>query len=192
MLNFQAVRDGDLTYADLTAGLTKADLRDLTNEMIDTMLALIADVEDADVTFDPVDPGADDPYAADDAERTIAWTLGHVIVHATASAEESAFLAAEMARGVENHGRSRAEVPWETVTTVAQCRHRLEESRRIRLASLDLWPDDAHLDLTYRPWPTAPEINAVGRFTLGLSHDAGHLDQIADCVQQTRMRVAGD
>lgn len=45
----------------------------------------------------------------------LAWNLGHVIVHTMASAEESAALAAELARGVEYHGRSRYEVPWETV-----------------------------------------------------------------------------
>ena len=186
MLDFQAVREGKMTIGDLTRDLTQDDLRALTNEMVDTMLGLIADASDADVIFTPSDPGADDPYAADDAERNISWTLGHVIVHTTASAEESAFLAAEMARGVENHGRSRSEIPWETVTTIAQCRDRLEESRRMRLASLALWPTEPYLDLTYQPWPTAPEINAVGRFVLGFWHDSDHLGQIAECVRQAK------
>jgi hypothetical protein len=45
-------------------------------------------------------------------ELALPWTLGHVIVHITASAEESAFLAAELARGVHRRtGRSRFEVP---------------------------------------------------------------------------------
>ena len=52
---------------------------------------------------------------------------------------------ADLARGVAFHGRSRSEVPWETVTTIAQCRARLEESRRMRLASLDMWPDQPYL-----------------------------------------------
>jgi len=184
MLDFDAMRTGALTFDDLVADLTPDDLGRLTHEMIDTMLDLIADCTDGDVVFQPVDPAADDPYAATDAEANIAWTLGHVIVHVTASAEESAFLAAEMARGVENHGRSRSEVPWETVTTMAQCRARLEESRRMRLASLKMWPDTPHLSLTYRPWPSAPEINAVGRFVFGLAHDHDHLGQIADVVKQ--------
>lgn len=184
MLDFTPVHDKTLTIAELCAGLTVADLRALTNEMVDTMLALIAGCGDGDVTFQPSDPAADDPFAASADEASVAWTLGHVIVHTTASAEESAFLAAEMARGVENHGRSRYETPWESVTTIAQCRQRLEESRRIRLASLDLWPDAPHLSLTYSPWRSAGEINCVARFVLGLLHDDDHLEQLAEIVRQ--------
>lgn len=184
MLNFEAVRRKQITIGDLCSGLTVADLCTLTNEMIDKMQALIADCCDADVIFQPVDPQADDPYAATSAEINIAWTLGHVIVHTTASAEESAFLAAEMARGVPNHGRSRYETPWQSVTTIAQCRQRLEESRRMRLASLQMWPDQPHLDLIYSPWPGADEINCVARFVLGLRHDNDHLGQIAEIVRQ--------
>jgi hypothetical protein len=107
-------------------------------------------------------------------------------VHTTASAEESAALAAELARGVEFHGRSRYETPWETVTTIAQCRHRLEESRRMRLMSLEMWPDQPHLDNVYEPWPGASEVNPIGRFVLGLMHDDAHLDQIAKIVRQAK------
>jgi hypothetical protein len=192
MLDFQSVRDGKSTFEELVKNLTKEDLRDLTNEMVDTMLGLITDAGDEDVVFVPRDAGADDPYATNDAERNISWTLGHVVVHTTASAEESAFLAAEMARGVENHGRSRSEIPWETVTTIAQCHERLEESRRMRLASLDLWPNQPYLDLTYKPWPTAPDLNAVGRFVLGLWHDSDHVGQIAECVRQAKGLGTGD
>ena len=146
------------------------------------MLELIAACTDADVTFEPIDPQANDKYAATEAEVHLAWTLGHLIVHVTASAEESAFLAAELARGVMFHGRSRYEVPWQTVTSIAQCRDRLEESRRMRLASLDLWPNPPHLDNAYEVpgWPSGP-INCVTRFMLGLSHDNAHLDQIKGC-----------
>lgn len=186
MLDFSRVRNQEITYADLAKDLTPADLRTLTDEMIDHLLELIKDCTDADVTFTPVDPAANDTFASNQAEVGIAWTLGHVIVHTTASSEESAFLAAEMARGVANHGRSRYETPWEEVTTIAQCRQRLEESRQIRQASLALWPAQPHLDLVYQPWPTAPEINAVGRFILGLSHDDSHLGQVADVVQQAK------
>lgn len=186
MLDFTPVRERTMTIADLCANLTVADLRMLTNEMVDTMLALIAGCTDADVVFQPVDPAADDPFAASAEEASIAWTLGHVLVHTTASAEESAFLAAEMARGVPNHGRSRYETPWESVTTIAQCRQRLQESRRIRLASLDLWPDAPHFELTYSPWRSAGEINCVARFVLGLYHDDDHLTQIAEIVRQAQ------
>jgi len=184
MLDFEAVREKRMTLAERCAGLTVDDLRALTHEMVDTMQALIAGCGDSDVIFHPSDPAADDPDAGDAGDVNAAWTLGHVIVHTTASAEESAFLAAELARGVENHGRSRYETPWETMKSIAQCRTRLEESRRIRLASLDLWPDNAHMENTYVPWPSAGPINCVRRFVLGLYHDDDHLDQIAEIVRQ--------
>jgi hypothetical protein len=186
MLDFEAVRSNDVTLAELVAGLSRDDLRNLTNEMVDTMLGLIADCVDADMTFVPVDPDADDPFAATEKEVHLAWNLGHVIVHTTASAEESAVLAAELARGVENHGRSRYEMPWQTVTTLVQCHQRLEESRRMRLASLAMWPDAPHLDNVYEPWSGAPQVDATGRFVLGLMHDESHLDHMAEIVRQAR------
>ena len=63
MLNFEAVRNSEITFAELVAGLTRDDLLTLTNEMVDTMLGLIADCVDVDVTFVPMDPDADDPFA---------------------------------------------------------------------------------------------------------------------------------
>ncbi len=150
------------------------------------MHSLIAECVDADVTFAPDDPEANDTFATDEADVRLPWTLGHVIVHATASAEESAALAAELARGVRYHGRSRHEVPWQAITTIAQCRQRLEESRRMRLASLDMWPDAPHLDNTYRYQAGDEPINAVNRFVRGLSHDDSHLEQISKIVAQAK------
>ncbi len=186
MLDFARIRNREIKVHELAAGLSVNDLRDLTNEMIDDMLGRIEGCVDADVVFVPEDPKARDPYAADDSEKEMAWTLGHVIVHVTASAEESAALAAEMARGVEFHGRSRSEIPWRDVATLAQCRQRLEESRRMRLAGLDMWPDQPYLDVVYQPWPGSGPINANGRFVLGLLHDYDHLNQIDDVVAQAK------
>lgn len=185
MLDFTPVRNKEKTYAELVADLTVADLRDLTNEIIDHQLALIADCTDADVVFVPQDPDAEDPYAEDEADRDLAWNLGHLIVHVTASSEESAALAAEMARGVVRDGRSRSEVPWQTVTTIAQCRDRLEESRRMRLAGLEMWPDEPHLD-NVRQSERVGEINPFVRFVFGLSHDQGHLAQIENVIAQAK------
>lgn len=187
MLDFSRVRSKEITLADLTAGLTSDDLRRLTNEMIDTQLALLADCTDADVVFVPDDPQANDSAAATEGEVNMPWTLGHVIVHTTASGEEYAFIAAELARGVAYHGRSRSEVYWETVITIAQCRARLEESRRMRLACLAVWPDQPHLDNEYRPSETAPSYNAVRRFVSGLSHDDSHLAHIKEILRQARL-----
>jgi hypothetical protein len=186
MLNFTPVRKKEKSFAEFAAEYDVDDLGELTNEIVDYMLEQIADCVDADVVFEPNDPDADDPYATDEAEKDMAWTLGHVIVHVTASAEESAFLAAEMARGVAPHGRSRREVPWQTVTTIQQCRDRLEASRRMRLATLDVWPDVPYLNVTYEPWSGVGQINAIGRYLLGFSHDMNHLAQIDEIVRQAR------
>lgn len=184
MIDFTAIRDGRVTVQELGQKVARDDLRTATNEMVDTMLALIGHCSDEDVTFVPHDPEAYDRYASSEQEVTMPWTLGHVIVHTTASAEESAALAAELARGVEFHGRSRAEVPWQTITTVVQCRQRLEESRRMRLASLDMWPDEPHLGNTYTPYKSVGRVGPMERFLLGLWHDVSHLGQIEDIVQQ--------
>lgn len=184
MIDFTPLRDREKTLSEIVAGLIVDDLRDLTNEMIDRQLALIADCTDEDVVFVPQDPAAEDKYAADAEDVGLAWTLGHVIVHVTASSEEKAFLAAELARGIDREGRSRYETPWETVTTIAQCRERLEESRRLRLATLDVWPNPPHLDITisYRRLPEP--VNAIGRFVMGLIHDVDHLGQIEAIARQ--------
>ncbi|HEU5097922.1 MAG TPA: DinB family protein [Roseiflexaceae bacterium] len=188
MLDFTPIRNKQQTMAQLVAGLAPTDLRRLTNEMIDTMQGLIAECVDADVTFEPSDPGAHDPVAATSAEVNMPWTLGHLIVHVTASAEEAAAIAAELARGVPHRGgRSRSEVPWTTVTTIEQCRQRLEESRRMQLASLGMWPDRPDLTNNYLPPREGAEpVNAVIRFVNGLRHDADHLGQIGDVVGQAR------
>jgi hypothetical protein len=184
MLDFDPVRSKEKTLNDLAARLSRADLINLTNEMIDTELKLIQHCADSNVVFVPDDPAADDPFAENPDDVTLAWTLGHVIVHVTASSEEAAAIAAELARGVKYHGRSRYETPWQTVTTIDQCRERLEESRRIRLASLEMWPEQPHLDNHYKSRPGAPVMNAVSRFIYGLQHDDDHLDQIANTIRQ--------
>lgn len=187
MLDFLAVREKRMTLNQLIAGLTTADLRRYTDEMIDDMLAVLQEAEDGDVTFQPVDPTANDRYATNPDELAMPWTLGHVVVHATASSEESAALSSLLARGLEIKERSRYEVPWQEVTTVAQLRARLQESRRMRLAFLDSWPKDAHLGNLYQPpWPGAEPVNAIGRFAFGLMHDFPHLEQMREVMLQAK------
>ena len=187
MLDFTPVQKKEMSLRQLTSKLTPHDLRDLTNEMIDTVQSQIADCVDANVTFVPSDPKANDTFAASEDEVRLAWTLGHVIVHITASSEEAAAIASELARGVPfRGGRSRSEVPWRTVTAIAQCRHRLEESRRMRLASLEMWPDEPDLTNSYQPSPQNESRNAMIRFVLGLQHDDSHPGQIAEIVRQAK------
>jgi len=186
MLDFASVRNKELTLKDLVADLNLDDLRHLTNEMVDTIADLIEGCTDSDVVFVPSDPDAHDPYAEDNDDVDLAWTLGHVVVHATASNEESAALAAELARGVEYHGRSRGEVPWQKVTTIDQCCRRLEESRRMCLASLDMWPDEPDLENFYQRSPESTKVNAVMRYAFGLMHADSHLAQLAEIVRQAK------
>jgi len=187
MLDFTPVLNREITIAELSAALTIGDLGDLTNEMVDTMLEAIAGCIDADVTFEPLDSEADDPVAVREEEKHMPWTLGHVIVHTTASAEEAAFLAAELARGVIREGRSRYETPWREVTTIAQCCDRLKESRRMRLASLELWPEAPHLETVIELGPQKEPFNPMARFVTGLAHDASHIDQIHKIVGQVKV-----
>ena len=187
MLDFTPVRTQQLTLPQLAATLSVADLRTHTNAVIDHLLAVLNECVDADVVFVPNDPAAKDDAAASEAEVTLPWTLGHVIVHITASSEEAAFIAAELARGVAyRQGRSRYETPWQTVTTVAQCRARLEESRRMRLASLELWPNPPHLENGYTSPYSGLFINAQTRFINGLRHDDDHLAQVAEIIRQAK------
>jgi len=187
MLDFTPVRSGLVSMPEFAGDFAKEELWTLTNEMIEAMLALVAGCMDEDVVFVPEDPDAYDEFAQTTEELALPWTLGHVIVHVTASAEEAAFLAAELARGVAMRvRRSRYEVPWESVTTIDQVRRRLEESRRMRLASLEMWPDEPHLENHYIYRKNNSKINAQTRFLFGLKHDDDHLEQIAEVVRQAR------
>jgi hypothetical protein len=180
VLDFTPFQNKATTLSELSAQLTAADVRALTNEIIDAMLASLEGCVDADVAFVP-----DDPQAKPEDEGR-GWTIAHIVAHTTATAEESAFVAAEMARGVTREGRSRYEMPWQEITTIAQCRQRLEESRRMRLACADLWPDEPHLDNRVdMPW-LGEQLNAQGCFALGLWHDTIHVGQLAQTTRQAK------
>lgn len=191
MLDYQELKPGTEEFRRIVSALTIKDLRIKSNEMIDYILELISDCDDSDVTFVPKDPQAYDSAAVTAEEVTMPWTLGHVIVHITASSEESAALAAELARGVvERGGRSRSEVHWTTIMTIQQCRRRLEESRRMRLGSLDMWPDEPDDNNVVELKWINETVNSYGRFLLGLIHEHGHLKQIEDIITQSKARAA--
>ncbi|TMK45685.1 MAG: DinB family protein [Actinobacteria bacterium] len=184
-LDFSRVRAREVKLADLVADLSVDDLARASDSSIAQIEEILATATDADVVFVPEDPAADDPAAADPADRDLAWNLGHLVAHVTASAEESAALAQELARGVPFHGRSRWEVPWKTVTTIVQCRQRLADSRRMRRASLQMWPSTPPSEVDADPatptWQQARE-----RFARGLSHEDAHIDQIRNVVKQAQ------
>lgn len=185
MLDFRPVREKKIVLQELVKDLTSEDLRRELNQMYDEILRRIADCTDEQVVFQPIDNKAEDPYAIPGEEK-ISWTLGHVIVHLTASMEESAALAAELARGVTFHGRSRWEFPWREATTIMFCRERLSESRQMCLASLEMWPNPPHMENTYIPVEGARPHTCISRFASGLKHASDHLDQIVNIIQQAQ------
>jgi hypothetical protein len=184
VIDFAPVREYQQTIQELGATLTKADLIAATDAMATDIGGRIAGCTDADVVFVPIDPAANDEFAASSSEVELAWTLGHVIVHLTASAEEAAFIAAELARGVAREGRSRYETPWTAVTTIAAARARLDESRRMIQALLTAWPDDPNLTITVSG-ATGPR-NAIARFLGGLNHADQHREQVSEIVRQAK------
>jgi hypothetical protein len=185
-LNFDPVREERITLSELAENLSWQDLKELTIEMVELQKELISSCSDADVVFDPEDPLADDPFAERVEDISLPWTLGHVIVHVTASSEEAAAISAELARGVSYHGRSRYETPWQSITTIKHCNQRLNESLKMRLASLEMWPEEPHLENAYKSRPGAPAMNATIRFIYGLMHDDDHLNQISQIIQQAQ------
>jgi len=187
MLDFGLYRRKGQTLCEIAKDFTLQDLPRLLDALYDHIEGQIAGASDAEITFVPQDPSAHDPFAADPAELKLPWTLGHVIVHLTASAEEATAQATNLARGVQITGRSRCEVPWRTVTTIEQVRIRLHESRRMQHALLKAWPDVPHLELVHTPgYPGAEPRNAITYFISGLAHADSHLDQIDQILAQAR------
>jgi hypothetical protein len=186
VIDFSPVRRKERTLQQLAEGLTRDDLRRLVGETCDRFQSLIAGAEDRDTTFVPDDPDADDPHAARPEDRDLAWTLGHVIVHWTASSEEAAAHALTLARGLPVTERSRFEVPWQRADRADSLRRRIEESRRMQLAMLDAWPDEPHLDTTYTARAGGNPVNAVGRVVGGLYHADAHREQVTRILEQAR------
>ena len=144
----------------------------------------MVDATDQDVVFVPEDPAAHDRFADSAGDAETPWTLAHVVTHATATSESSAYLALGLARGVLPASRARSEIPWQSMTTIEAVRHRYLESRRMRLAMLDAWPDEPDTTLTYIPWEGFPPYNCVTRFVGGLWHEDQHTNQIREILRQ--------
>jgi DinB family protein len=189
LIDFSPVERGDVKMLEFSKQFSVAGLKAATNASIDTILEIIQDMSDAQMTFLPVDPDADDPHAVEGEEK-IGWSLAHLVVHITATAEEGAALSSILARGISypKEPRLRYETNWHTVTTKTQTIQRLEESRRIRLSYLDTWPDSPHLD-TYRELSEkAIEkfgiLNAPATFLNSLKHEWGHFAQFREVRRQ--------
>ncbi len=140
MIDFTPVVDKQLKMLEYCQNFTREQVRESLNESVDNLLSFLEGANDADVVFLPYDSEADDPYAADD-QKNVGWSVAHIILHATASTEEYASVGSVLGRGIEFEGRLRYEPDWQTVTTVAELKQRLEESRKMRLAYFDALPD---------------------------------------------------
>ncbi len=193
MIDFSPIDNDEMKLLAFAAQYTIDDLRRATNESIDYLLKLIEDLTDEDVVFEPIDPDANDPYAAE-GEQHIGWNIAHLIAHVTASSEEGAAFSSLLARGIAAQERPRYETPWRDITTKAQCVQRLEESRRIRLAYLDTWPDAPFLDVyrqvSERFIEKFGQMNAPAAFLFGLWHEVGHYDQIKEVIRQAKQAKA--
>ena len=175
MVDFSGVRAGTQSLAELAASLSKDDLYRLNDELVDAALALLEQAADHHVAFVARDASA---------EGETGWSIAHVVAHATASSEEGAAHAAQLARGIPVEGRSRFEVPWESLTTVDEVRARLEDSRRIRRGYLDAWPSQPNLDVAWDVIPRFGPLNAVARFLLGAMHEDGHVQHLGEVLRQ--------
>ncbi len=181
MLNFDftALREGKITFADVVKDVKYSDLRAQTDEFFNTIQSIIAGTTDADVTFLPQDPETQEANG-------LGWPMSHIIVHLTATIEESAAVAAMLARGVTVEGRLRYETPWESIQTAAQLQARLKESQRMCHAFLDAWPDAPHLDVTIIRVPALGPLNAIAMYMLGIFHGQTHFNQLRNTVQQAK------
>ncbi|MEP6987548.1 MAG: DinB family protein [Chloroflexota bacterium] len=189
--DFTPVENHEMTMLQFSENFTVEDLRNATNESIDTLLKIVRVLNDEQVAFLPVDPEADDPYAKPGEEK-IGWSIAHLVVHATATSEEWATYSSFLSRGIPYPAepRLRYETEWKTVTTTAQCIQRLEESRRIRLSYLAAWPDVPNLEIKRELSPRFiekfGEFNAAVCFLFGLKHELGHYAQFREVARQAK------
>lgn len=191
LLDLSPVEVGEVTLYQFAQRFSLDDLRHLTNASLNEILAILGDADDAQVTHIPDDPLADDPYAPPE-ERYQGWNLAHLVTHITATSEEWAAYSAILARGIAygREPRLRVETDWHTVTTRAAVIQRLEESRRLRLAALDTWPDAPRLDVLREVSERFVErngpVNAKSALLFGLRHEQSHMEQIREAARQAR------
>lgn len=191
-IDFSPLDNKEMTIVEFANQFSVDDLRAATEISIKTVRGFVEDMTEEQLVFVPHDPNAND-QAAIEGEEHIGWSLAHLVLHVTASCEEGAAFSSVLARGIPIGGRLRSEPYWKTVTTKKQVLQRLEESRRMRLAFLDTWPDKPHLDV-YRELPEESpmhnKINAIVSFLFGLKHESGHYEQFREARRQAMEATA--
>ncbi len=188
-IDFAPLHQNQVNLYEFSQPFSLDDFREAINASIDTLVDMINQTTDEQIVHLPIDPDANDPHATAD-EQKIGWSLGHLVLHVTASSEEGASWSSILARGIAFGNRMRHEESWHThCRTRAACLHRLEESRRMRLAYLDAWPDTPHLDVFWEADPTSflyQLINAKSAIMLGLSHEMVHHNQFREALRQAQ------
>lgn len=187
-IDFSPIHERTQKAIPFAAPFSLEEIRAAAVESVEFMLGILDGLTDEDVTFVPDDPDADDPHAIPE-EMHVGWNIAHLVVHVTASTEEYVSTAAVLARGINfpREPRLRYETHWQSVTTVAQCEQRLRESLRIRLAALDMFPDEilpGRWERSERFLELFGEIDAKAAYLFGLSHETGHHDQFAEAKRQ--------
>ena len=188
MIDFSPLQDNISAILEFSAQFRADDLRTEVHSYLDELLAVVEDMNDAQLSFMPVDPEANDPYASED-EQHIGWSVAHLVLHVTASAEEGAAYASLQARGITlpQGTRLRYEPDWHEVKSQADIVQRMAECRRMLLGYLDTFPDEPHLSVYRETRPDSPvenKINALGSFLFGLRHFDGHMAQIHEAKRQ--------
>ncbi len=192
LINFQPVYNKEKTLGDLASQYSNADLHAALNSYVDFTIQIINSVSDEQALYIPPDPDANDPYATTEAEHHVGWSLVHLVMHVTASAEEAAAFSSILARGIAIGGRLRSERDWRQVTTCAEAVARLEECRRMCLAYLGTWPDQPDLT-TVRIMPenmSWMKPNAPIQFLAGLMHWQAHVEQFQQVAEHAHSHDA--
>ncbi|CAN5453462.1 DinB family protein [soil metagenome] len=181
LIDFTLIDNNEIKMLEFSEKFAVADLEVATKESIEIIHDLIKDLNDEQVVFIAKDAAAGDEDG---------WNIAHLVMHATATAEEAAAVSSVLARGIlyPFEPRLRYETDWQTVTTAEQCLQRVKESARIRLGYLSAWPDTPQLNI-YRGLPEPMierfgQLNATASYLLGLWHEQRHFDQLREIVRQ--------
>lgn len=184
LIDFQPVIKKELPMIEFARRFTLDELRVALASYVEATRQIVEAASDEQLFRIPEDPEADDPYTENEAERYVGWSLAHLVLHVTASAEEGAAFSSMLARGVAVSERLRYEPDWRTLTGRSAVLARLAECQRMCTAYLDTWPDEPHLE-TLRVLPEKwkdVRINAPAAFLGGLSHWSRHITQMQRCL----------
>lgn len=186
LIDFEPVIQRQRTLFDFANRFGPPELKDMIAGYVAFTRQVIEGVNDEQLLQIPEDLQADDPFAAAEEDRHIGWSLAHLVLHVTASAEEGAAFSSILARGITIGGRLRYEDDWRQVRSRAEVLERLEECQRMCLAYLETWPARPHLE-TLRILSgklSGMKVNALTSYVWGLYHWHQHVEQFKKVAEQ--------